>query len=86
MPWAEGEVWEDGPLTTCKSSSLELCSFSIQFCMPPAPSRCFDHAPLPSALSSLQGPGNHMIQFCMASLLATMVLDDPVMVRAMYFC
>ena len=27
----------------------------------------------------LQGPGEVMVQFCMASLLATLVLDDEVM-------
>ena len=27
----------------------------------------------------MQGPGEVMVQFCMASLLATLVLDDEVM-------
>jgi hypothetical protein len=33
----------------------------------------------PSPLAAHQGPGENMIQFCAASLLATLVLDDEAM-------
>ena len=93
--WIQGETVLVRAKSRCLAHPLSCVTFSLTILRSITVPHWTDHPVFrtcvlliltdrPVVHHLVQGPGQHMIQFCMASLLATMVLDDVAMEMIRY--